>query len=123
MLKNYEIRKHQMSKEEIKTLVKEKRQELVLQQQRIKECGLPVLVLTEGWGAAGKGTLIGNLIQELDPRFFTVINMDTPDGQARRKPFLWRYMEQIPEAGKFVFLDSGWVDELAEEFINEKIGD
>lgn len=121
MLKNYQIRRYQMPKEEVKSFVKEKRQELKSQQQCIKAVSLPVLVQIEGWGAAGKGTLIGNLIKELDPRFFSVINMDTPGGQKQRRPFLWRYMEQIPEAGKFVFWDSGWVDELAEGFLNGEI--
>ena len=123
MLKNYEIRRYQMPQEEIKALVKQKREELVHQQQLIKEHKLPVLVLIEGWGAAGKGTLIGNLIKELDPRFFTVINMDVPVEKEKRKPFLWRYMEQIPEAGKFVFLDSGWVDELTDAVLAEEIDD
>lgn len=118
MLKNYEFRRYQMPQEEIKALVKQKREELAAQQLLLKEHKLPVLVLIEGWGAAGKGTLIGNLIKELDPRFFTVINMDVPAEREKRKPFLWRYMEQIPEAGKFVFFDSGWLDELAEDVLD-----
>ncbi len=121
MLKNYEIRKYQMPQEEIKALIKEKREELFCQQQLIKEHKLPVFVLIEGWGAAGKGTLIGNLIKELDPRFFRVINMDVPAEKNTRKPFLWRYMETIPEAGKFVFLDSAWLDETAEDVIKKRI--
>lgn len=96
MLKNYEIRKYQMPKEEISALVKEKRAELVRQQLMIKEHKIPVFVLIEGWGAAGKGTLIGNLIKELDPRFFSVITMKAPNEEEMRKPFLWRYMETIP---------------------------
>ena len=75
MLKNYEIRKYQMPPDEIKALVKEKREELVRQQLMIKEQAIPVFVLIEGWGAAGKGTLIGNLIEDMDPRFFRVIKM------------------------------------------------
>lgn len=59
MLKNYEIRKYQIPEDEIRALVKEKREILVRQQQTLKEHKLPVYVLTEGWGAAGKGTLIG----------------------------------------------------------------
>lgn len=123
MLKNYEIRKYQMPQDEIRALVKEKREILVRQQQIIKEHKLPVYVLIEGWGAAGKGTLIGNLIKELDPRFFHVIHMGMPNEEERRKPFMWRYMETIPEAGKFVFLNSGWLDETAEDIINERIDD
>ena len=57
MLKNYEIRKYQIPEDEIRALVKEKREILVRQQQQLKEHKLPVYVLTEGWGAAGKGTL------------------------------------------------------------------
>lgn len=123
MLKNYEIRKYQMPSEEIKALVKEKRDELVRQQQIIKEHKLPVFVLIEGWGAAGKGTLIGNLIKELDPRFFRVIKMKKPNEEESRRPFLWRYMETIPEAGKFVFLDSGWLDETVEDIMQDRIDD
>lgn len=123
MLKNYEIRKYQMPSEEIKALVKEKREELVRQQQVIKEHALPVFVLIEGWGAAGKGTLIGNLIENMDPRFFRVIKMDAPNEEALRRPFLWRYMEVAPEAGKFVFLDSGWLSETADDVMDGRIDD
>lgn len=123
MLKNYEIRKYQMPPDEIKALVKKKREELVRQQQMIKEQALPVFVLIEGWGAAGKGTLIGNLIEDMDPRFFRVIKMSEPNEEARRRPFLWRYMEVAPETGKFVFLDSGWLSETADDMINGRIDD
>ena len=123
MLKNYEIRKYQIPEDEIQALVKEKREILVRQQQTLKEHKLPVYVLTEGWGAAGKGTLIGNLIKDLDPRFFHVIHMGPPNENEARKPFLWRYMETIPEAGKFVFLNSGWLDETAEDWMCDWIGE
>jgi len=121
LLKNYEIRKYQMPQEEIQALVKEKRQELVRQQMMIKEHKIPVFVLVEGWGSAGKGTLIGNLIKELDPRFFSVITMKAPGEEESRKPFLWRYMETIPEAGKFVFLNSGWLTETVDDVMNDRI--
>ena len=58
MLKNYEIRKYQIPEEELKALVKEKREELVRQQMMIKEHKLPVFVLIEGCGGFEKG---GNL--------------------------------------------------------------
>ena len=34
-----------------------------------------VLVLMEGWGTAGKGSVIGQVIQNIDPRFFKVESM------------------------------------------------
>lgn len=85
--------------------------QLAGQLQRIKAAKLPVLVLFEGWGGAGKGRLIGRAIRQIDPRFFKVYSMPAPTDEEQRKPFLWRYFNVIPEAGKFVFLDSGWLDE------------
>ena len=49
-----------------------------------------VLVLVEGWGAAGKGSMLGRIIQNIDPRFFTVPGMSAPTPAAGRSPFLPR---------------------------------
>ena len=56
--------------------------------------------------------LIWKVIRNIDPRFFKVAAMDVPTQEERRKPFLYRYFVKIPEAGKFMFLDSGWMDEV-----------
>lgn len=56
-------------------------------QMQIKEHGLPVLVLFEGWGTAGKGSVLGKVIKNIDPRFFKVATMDAPTEEERRKPF------------------------------------
>lgn len=42
---------------------------LLQQQIAMKEKKLPVIVLLEGWGAAGKGSVLGKLIKNIDPRF------------------------------------------------------
>ena len=54
-----------LSQDELKKILKDTRQKLALQQQLIKEKALPVIVLVEGWGASGKGTLISYLIREI----------------------------------------------------------
>lgn len=38
-----------------KEALKARRADLAGLQQRLKQAGLPVIVLVEGWGAAGKG--------------------------------------------------------------------
>lgn len=81
-------------------------------QLKIKEKKLPVLVLVEGWGAAGKGSTIGSVIRCIDPRFFKVSTFSTPTEDELRKPFLYRYFAKIPEAGKFMFFNSGWASEI-----------
>lgn len=98
--------------EELRARLAAAREKLAGQQMQVKERKVPVLVLVEGWGTAGKGFLIGQTIQNIDPRFFKVASMDEPTEEERRKPFLCRHFVKIPEAGKFMFLDSGWMDEV-----------
>ena len=68
----------QPSKEEMEQRLKKARARLEQQQILMKEKKLPVLVLLEGWGAAGKGSVLGKIIKNIDPRFFKVAVMDEP---------------------------------------------
>lgn len=101
--------------EELKMRLAAAREKLAAQQLLIKEQKVPVLVLLEGWGTAGKGYCIGQIIENIDPRHFKVESMERKTGEEEREPFLYRHFTRIPEAGKFVFLDSGWMDEVVEE--------
>jgi polyphosphate:AMP phosphotransferase len=112
-----------MTQDELKATLKEKRERLFVQQQMIKEKKLPVLVLVEGWGASGKGTLISYLIRDLDPRFYQVVSMKEPTEEERRYPFLWRHIQHIPEQGKFVFMDCGWMADTVRDKLLKKIDD
>ena len=92
--------------------LKEERAKLYDYQMKIKEAKLPVMVIFEGWGAAGKGSVIGRVIKNIDPRFFCVKPFIAPTDEEKRYPFLHRYMLEIPEAGKFAFFDSYWMPEV-----------
>lgn len=123
MLKNW-ARPEKPEGEELKQRLKAAEEKLSQQQMRLKEKRLPVLVLIEGWGAAGKGSAIGQIIKNIDPRFFKVFSMpSTPTEEERRRPFLYRFFEKIPEAGKFTFLDSGWMDQIMKERLDGKLDD
>ena len=109
-------------KEELDKRLDVAQEELLRLQMQIKEHKLPVLVLIEGWGAAGKGSTIGGIIKNIDPRFFKVASMSAPTEEEKRKPFLYRYFVKIPEAGKFEFLDSGWMDEVTKGRLRGELG-
>ncbi len=121
MLENWKFGANTRDKSECKKFIKERQLELSRLQQKIKEKKLPVIVLVEGWGAAGKGGLLHSLIRELDPRFFNVVTMEQPTPAERRWPFLKRYFEKIPANGKILFLDSGWLDQVAEERLRSEL--
>ena len=109
--------------EELKNRLQAAREKLARQQMLLKEKKLPVLVLMEGWGTSGKGSCIGRVIQNIDPRFFKVESLEKKSDEEERKPFLYRYFKRIPEAGKFAFFDSGWMDETVQEKLSGELSE
>ena len=55
-------------REEMKRQLEKTKSSLYDLQMKIKEHKLPVLVLFEGWSAAGKGSMIGKVIKNIDPQ-------------------------------------------------------
>ena len=109
MLKEFKPGKLE-KKEALKAEIKELRARLIAQQQQLREAKLPVLILLEGWAAAGKGSLIKEIISEIDPRFYNVVSPAVIPESESRYPFLYPYATAIPENGKLIFLDSGWME-------------
>jgi polyphosphate:AMP phosphotransferase len=108
--------------EEVRAELNTARDKLSGYQLKIKEAKLPVMVVFEGWGAAGKGSIIGKVIRNIDPRFFKVKTMEAePTPEERRYPFLHRYLLEIPEAGKFTFFDTYWMQEVTRGVLKGEI--
>lgn len=107
-------------KDEMKLRLSTARKQLYDLQMKIKEHKIPVIVLFEGWGTSGKGSTIGKVIRNIDPRFFKVVTMSEPTDAELRYPFLYRFFKEIPEAGKFTFLDSGWLEQICREHLEGK---
>ena len=105
----------------LKAEVKALRERLMAQQQEVRAKGLPIIVLVEGWSAAGKGSLINELISEIDPRNYNVVSpVITPEAEARY-PFLYPYAKAIPENGKIMFYDSGWMEDCVRKILHRDI--
>ena len=109
--------------EEIRERLEHAHEKLARQQLLLKENKLPVIVLFEGWGAAGKGSMISKVIKTLDPRFFTVNTLTAPTEEESRRPFLYRYFSRIPEAGSFLFLDGGWMADVTRDVLEDRLSD
>lgn len=97
------------------------RGELANLQHRMKESKLPVIVLFEGWDSSGKGSMIANMIQTLDPRFFKVYNTKDPTPEEQRYPFLWRHWKRTPERGKMAIFDESWYPEVSRARIEKDL--
>ena len=70
--------------------------------------GPPLLILFEGWDAAGKGGCIRRLVQPLDPRHFTVHQYQAPTPREQRHHFLWRFWPAVPGRGGMCIFDRTW---------------
>ena len=89
----------------------------------MKEAGLPVVILFEGWGGAGKGRAISRLILNFDPRWFTVVNTQPPTPLERREPAMWRHWLTLPEAGQMSIMDRSWYQEVGTLRLEDKVDD
>ena len=120
MLQDFEKSKPE-DKDTLNAEIKELRTRLIAAQQLLREKKLPVLVLIEGWAAAGKGSLIKEIISEIDPRFYNVVSPAVIPESESRYPFLYPYASAIPENGKLIFLDSGWMENVVRKQLRLEI--
>ena len=95
--------------------------ELSKRQMLVKEHKLPVLVIMDGWGAAGKGSILGRVIKNMDPRFFKCETLSEKTSEETRRPFLYRYFVRIPKEGQFSFFDGSWMGEVTTDRLLDSI--
>lgn len=107
MLEKIDLSK-KMSKKEFNTLMRELDAKLGRLQRICKEKRIPVIIAVEGFGAAGKGTMINRLIEPLDPRGFKVYTTQSETENEHYHPFLWRFWNMMPGKGRISILDRSW---------------
>ena len=69
---------------------------------------IPVVVVYEGWDAAGKGGNIRRLTARLDPRGYHVQPISAPQGSEKTHHYLWRFWRHLPKAGHITIFDRSW---------------
>lgn len=107
MLEKIDLTK-KMGKKEFKEMMEGLTGELSQLQRDCRNLGIPVMIVFEGLGAAGKGTLINQLIQSLDPRGFQVYAINGESEEEKLRPFLWRFWTKIPAKGRIAIFDRSW---------------
>lgn len=75
----------------------------------------PVVIVFEGWDAAGKGGAIKRLTQALDPRGYRVISTPAPTPDELAHHYLWRFWNNIPKTGHIAIFDRSWYGRLMVE--------
>lgn len=68
----------------------------------------PVIIVYEGWDAAGKGGNIKRLTQKLDPRGYEVVPVAAPSQEELAHNYLWRFWKYMPKDGHLAIFDRSW---------------
>lgn len=111
-------------KEQFRRVFPEMEARLRRLQYACREAKVPVIIVLEGWDAAGKGTLISSLIERLDPRGYKVHATHGPTLEEAMRPFLWRFWLKLPNDGDWAIFDRSWYGrvfvERFEKFIKRR---
>jgi polyphosphate kinase 2 (PPK2 family) len=67
-----------------------------------------VIILFEGWDAAGKGTTIHSLTDPIDPRGYKIYPIRASRTYEKKRPWLWRFWLKIPARGEWAIFDRSW---------------
>lgn len=110
-----------ISKSEYKPIITELEYKLGKLQREARKYELPVIILFEGWEAAGKGTVINRLTLALDPRGFNVFSIKAPNLEESFRPYLWRFWTKIPGKGRMGIFDRGWYGRVLEDRVENKV--
>jgi len=85
-----------------------------------------LVIVFEGWDAAGKGGSIRRLTEKTDPRGYQVYPIAAPEGEDRTHHYLWRFWRRLkfPEDKQIVIFDRSWYGrvlvERVEGFADER---
>ncbi len=94
--------------------------QLMTLQQEIRSLGIPVVIVFEGWDAAGKGTMLGELLQGLDPRGYKVHVADNPSREHCHYPSFRRYWTAMPAQGAISLFVGSWYRDVSNACLQDK---
>jgi len=78
-----------------------------------------LVVVYEGWDAAGKGGNIKRVTEKLDPRGYEVFSIAAPKGEDATHHYLWRFWRRLkpPDEKQVLIFDRSWYGRVMVERI------
>ena len=134
MLESVDFEAPKMGKKEYKDIHDQQMSKLILLQQEARQAGLGIVVLFEGWGGAGKGSRISDLMYNLDARSTSVYVTEDIDEKAVREfagrendvygfyPEMQQFWKALGERGCMTIYDRGWYTTALERSLFDRYG-
>ncbi|MDX8549966.1 polyphosphate:AMP phosphotransferase [Methanospirillum sp. J.3.6.1-F.2.7.3] len=77
-------------------------------QVEVYKQNIPVVIVFEGWDAAGKGGCIIRLAESFNPRGYVVEPIGVPNDWEKMHHYLWRFYTRFPRKGHITIFDRSW---------------
>lgn len=97
-----------LERPEYKQALREEQDKLFELEPLLYRRRIPMIIMYEGWDAAGKGGSIKRVAQALDARAYTIFPSPAPSQYELAHPHLWRYWTRLPKAGHVGIYDRSW---------------
>lgn len=87
--------------------------------ERLKRTDSAMVLVFEGWDAAGKGGCIRRLTDALREDRFQVFGTSAPTPEERARHYLWRFWRTVPAIGNIAIYDRSWYGRVLVERVEE----
>lgn len=106
------LKKHEnsddISKDEYNQRIEKLQKEMRDIQYTLYEKKIPLILVYEGWDAAGKGGNIKRVVQQLDPTGYEINTTAAPTDIELKHHYLWRFWSEVPKTGHISIYDRSW---------------
>jgi len=92
--------------------------ELLKMQEWLKKTKQSLVICFDGRDAAGKGSGISTMSEDLNPKYYTISVFDIPT-EEEQKNWFDRYKKRLPKPGKITFYDRSWWNRGCNDIVME----
>ena len=88
---------------------------LALCQCELAKSERSLIIVFEGWDAAGKGGSIRRVARALNPRGYRAVSVSAPTDEESSHSHLWRFCAKLPKRGHITIFDRSWYGRMMVE--------
>jgi polyphosphate:AMP phosphotransferase len=99
---------HSVDRSAFRQALEEHQGRLNVLYRKARQRGISVILVFEGWDAAGKGGAIRRVTAALDAASYQIVPIAAPTDEERAHHYLWRFWRHLPRAGTLTIFDRSW---------------
>jgi polyphosphate:AMP phosphotransferase len=110
-----------ISEEDYGSLQKQLRDRLLEAQLDLAERDYPVIIVIAGLDGAGKGSLVQQLNEWMDPRWIETNTYWEHSDEEESRPYFWRFWRSLPPRGQIGIFMGSWYTRPAQAAVNDEM--